>query len=255
MNLVLLGPPGAGKGTQSRVLSERLGIPVISTGEMLRDAARRGTEFGKKAKEFTDQGLLVPDALIIPLVQDRLMDADCAGGALFDGFPRTVEQAEALDRLLAEHGLGLDAVVHLVVDREELVSRLSGRRVCSRCEENYHIVSRPPKKPGVCDLDGAPLIQRDDDRPEPIRRRLDISDRATAPVVEFYRQKGLLSVIDGSRPTDEVTRAIEAVLSAATNGAGRAGGTLPRPSGPTTIGLAAGAPIDETPANLPPRPR
>src|SRR5207248_2315860 len=150
-----------------------------------------------------DQGMLVPDALIIPMVRHRLAEADCGSGFLLDGFPRTVEQAEALDRLLAERGLRLDAALHLVVDREELVARLSGRRVCSRCGENYHIVSRPPKQPGVCDLDGAPLIQRDDDRPEPIRRRLEISERATAPVAEYYRRKGLLSTIDGSRPPDE----------------------------------------------------
>jgi adenylate kinase len=214
MILILLGAPGAGKGTQSRVLSGCLGIPVISTGEILRDAAAQGTAFGKQVKACLDRGELVPDSLIIPIVLDRLREPDCQGGFLLDGFPRTIPQAEAFDRFLAEQGLRPDAVVHLVVDSEELVRRLSGRRICSRCGANYHLDSHPPQRPGVCDLDGAPLIQREDDRPELIRQRLEISDRETAPVAEYYERQGLLTTIDGSMPQDEVTREIKAAMRA-----------------------------------------
>src|SRR5437588_2654479 len=161
MVLILLGSPGAGKGTQARVLSRHFGIPVISTGEILRDAAARGTDFGLEAKTFTDRGALVPDSLMIPCVMARIAEPDCRNGFLLDGFPRTDEQAEALDRFLEAHEIRLDAVLHLVVDEEELIRRLSGRRVCSLCGTNYHLLSRPSKVPGVCDLDGAPLIQRE----------------------------------------------------------------------------------------------
>jgi len=212
MILILLGPPGAGKGTQARVLSERFGVPVISTGEILRAAARKGTPFGIQAKTYTDRGELVPDDLIISVVLDRLNETDCAKGFLLDGFPRTVQQARALDRSLADHGLRPDAVLHLVVDREELVRRLSGRRVCSRCGESYHLVSRPPRQPGVCDLDGAPLIQRDDDKPETIRQRLMVSETDTARVAQYYADQGLLSTIDGNVPPEQVTAAMLAAI-------------------------------------------
>jgi adenylate kinase len=212
MILLLLGPPGAGKGTQSRVLCKRFGIPVISTGEILRDAARKGTPFGIRAKSFTDRGELVPDDLMIEVVLHRLRELDCEGGFLLDGFPRTVLQAEALDRFLDERGLRPDAVLHLVVDREELVRRLSGRRVCSRCGENYHLISKPPRHPGVCDLDGAPLIQRDDDKPETIRQRLIVSERDTAPVADYYRDQGLLTTINGNVPPERVTAAMLAAI-------------------------------------------
>jgi adenylate kinase len=196
---------------------------VISTGEILRDAAQRGTDFGLQAKAFTDHGELVPDDLMTPFVLNRLREPDSRNGFLLDGFPRTVQQAAELDRFLEDQGLDIDAVLHLVVDREELVRRLSGRRVCSKCGENYHIQSRPPKVPGVCDRDGAPLIQRDDDRPEAIRQRLIVNERDTAPVAEYYRDQGLLSRIDGNAPLDRVTAAIEAVVDAAAGRPRRSG--------------------------------
>jgi len=212
MILLLLGAPGAGKGTQARVLSERLGIPVISTGEILRDAAQKGTEFGRKAEAFIDRGALVPDELMIPMVLDRLRGSDCRDGFLLDGFPRTVQQAEALDKDLQERGLRVDGVLHLVVDTEELIRRLSGRRVCPVCKTNYHLVSRPPRRDSVCDLDGAPLIQRADDQPAPIRHRLDVSERDTAPVAEYYRHQGLLTTLDGEMAQADVTRAMLAAV-------------------------------------------
>jgi adenylate kinase len=212
MILLLLGPPGAGKGTQARVLSKRLGIPVISTGEMLRDAARRGTPFGLEAKSFTDSGALVPDDLMIKVVLERLRGADCEKGFLLDGFPRTVPQAEALDRALAACGLRPDAVLRLVVDREELVRRLAGRLICSRCGENYHLISKPPRRPGVCDLDGAPLIQRDDDKPETVRQRMIVSERDTASVADYYQKQGFLTTVNGNEPADQVTAAMLAAI-------------------------------------------
>jgi adenylate kinase len=198
------------------VLSERFGIPVISTGEILRDAACQGTAFGIRAKSFTDRGDLVPDDLMIKVVLDRLREMDCERGFLLDGFPRTVPQAEALDQSLADCGRRPDAVLHLVVDREELVHRLSGRRVCSRCGENYHLISKPPRRPGVCDLDSAPLIQRDDDKPETIRQRLIVSERDTAPVAEYYRDQGLLTAINGNVPPEQVTAAMLAAIPGVT---------------------------------------
>jgi adenylate kinase len=212
MTIILLGAPGSGKGTQARVLADRYGTPIISTGEILREAARRETDLGREAKSFTDRGQLVPDRLIVPIVTERLREPDCGNGFLLDGFPRTVAQAEALDRFLDEQGIALDAVLHLVVEQDELVRRLSGRRVCSRCGRSYHLDTRPPQRPGVCDRDGAPLEQRDDDRPETVRQRLEISERETAPVVDYFRRKGVLATIDGSLPLDDVTRAMEAVL-------------------------------------------
>jgi adenylate kinase len=233
MIVMLLGAPGAGKGTQARALSDRFQIPSVSTGQMLRDAAARGSESGRLAKQYTDQGLLVPDEIMIPIVRERIAEPDCRSGFVLDGFPRTVEQAEALDCMLAENRMRLDGVLQLVVDREELVRRLSGRRVCSRCGENYNLLSRPPKQPGICDIDGAPLIQRDDDKPEPIRKRLETCERDTAPVVEYYRRKGLLQTIDGSLPLDQVTQQIAEMFAASPNGAAR------------------GARIGETPAGQP----
>lgn len=208
MRLVLLGPPGAGKGTQAELFAERFRIPRISTGDMLREAARDGTELGRKAKEFTDRGLLVPDEMILTLVQGRLRQPDCQRGFLLDGFPRTVAQAEALAQMLQEDGRQLDAVIDLEVDTEELIRRLSGRRTCPVCERSYHLISRPPKVPGMCDYNHGPLIQRDDDREQVIRERLNEYHRRTKPVIDYYRGGHLLRTVAGQQSTEQVTAAI-----------------------------------------------
>ncbi|MGV3720364.1 MAG: adenylate kinase [Actinomycetota bacterium] len=216
MRLVLLGPPGAGKGTQGQYLTERLGIPKISTGDMLRDGAVAGTAVGIEAKAFTDQGRLVPDELILDLVKKRLREPDAANGYLLDGFPRTVAQAEALEEWLREQGEGLDAVVDLRVDDELIVKRISDRRVCSVCHETYHAVSRPPAKPETCDVCGRALEQREDDRAELVRERLRVYHERTEPVTSFYSQRALLFPIAGDRPVKEVTEAILRALEART---------------------------------------
>ena len=208
IRLVLLGPPGAGKGTQAELLAERFRIPRISTGDMLREAARDGTELGRKAKEYTDRGLLVPDEMILTLVQRRLRQADCQRGFLLDGFPRTISQADSLAALLAREGQWLDAVIDLEVDTEELIRRLSGRRTCPVCERSYHLVTRPPRIAGMCDYTHGELIQRDDDREGVIRARLAEYHRRTAPVVDHYRRQGMLRAVSGQQSTEQVTTAI-----------------------------------------------
>jgi adenylate kinase len=208
MRLVLLGPPGAGKGTQGQYLTERLGIPKISTGDMLRDAAEMGSAVGLEAKQYTDQGRLAPDELIIGLVQERLSQPDLASGYLLDGFPRTVAQAEALERWLADQGESLDAVVDLMVDDEIIVDRISKRWVCPSCHETYHLINRPPKVASSCDVCGKTLVQREDDLAEVVRERLRIYHERTEPVTSFYRSRGLLLEIDGDRPVAVVTEAI-----------------------------------------------
>jgi adenylate kinase len=212
MRLVLLGPPGAGKGTQAQHLTERLHIPKISTGEMLRDAAEQKTAVGLEAKKYTDQGRLVPDDIILELVKERLAHPDAQAGYLLDGFPRTVAQARAFRKWLEAHGQTLDAVVDIDVGDDEIVQRISNRRVCPHCGEIYHLVSRPPKVDEICDVCGHKLAQRDDDRPEPIRERLRVYHERTEPVLEYYRKYDLLTKIDGERPVPEVTQDILAAL-------------------------------------------
>ncbi|MBM3458662.1 MAG: adenylate kinase [Armatimonadetes bacterium] len=213
MRLVLLGPPGAGKGTQGHILTERLGIPKISTGEMLREAVARGDEVGLQAKNYTDQGLLVPDVVVVALVQQRLANPDCANGFLLDGFPRNVSQAAALDRCLARHLPPLHAVLDIQVPPEVIVERISNRRVCPGCvERSYHLTQAPPQRPGVCDDCGSKLVQRDDDRAEVVRARLQTYHEQTAPLTEFYRARGLLVAVDGMRPVKEVTETILTAL-------------------------------------------
>src|SRR5579885_2728805 len=191
--MVMIGPPGAGKGTQARLLEERLGVPHISTGDMLREAERAGTPLGRAVQRYLHDGGLVPDALMIDVVEKRLATAEGARGFVLDGFPRTVAQAEALGAFLARRGERLDGVVYLRLPREELVRRLSGRRVCA-----------PPARPGVCDRCGGPLVQREDDREETVRHRLDVYERETGPVVEHYRALGLLREVDGMGSRTEV---------------------------------------------------
>ncbi|WP_025324268.1 adenylate kinase [Deferrisoma camini] len=212
MRLILLGPPGAGKGTQAKRLIERYGIPQISTGDILRAAVRDGTDLGKKAKQYMDAGKLVPDEVVIGIIEERLQEADCANGFILDGFPRTVAQADALNRVLANLGQAIDHVVSIEVPDEELVERLTGRRTCRGCGAMYHVKFSPPKAQGVCDKCGGELYQRDDDREETIRARLKVYHEQTAPLVEYYEKAGLLRRIPGQGSVDEIYARIEGVL-------------------------------------------
>ena len=208
MRIVLLGPPGAGKGTQAKLLQEHFDIPQISTGDILRRAAKEGSTFGKRAKKYMDRGELVPDSVILDIVEERLSADDCQKGFLLDGFPRTVVQAEAFQTMLDRQNQVLDGAVSLRVPRQKLVARLSGRRTCRQCGAMYHVRFNPPKKEGVCDQCGGDLYQRADDREETIEARMEVYDRESAPLLEHFRQKGLLREVDGSKTTDEVFREI-----------------------------------------------
>lgn len=197
MNLILLGPPNAGKGTQAKKLYADFKIPQISTGDILRKAVREGTELGKLAGPLMAAGAYVPDEIVIGIVEERLKEPDCANGFILDGFPRTTPQAEALERMLAKLGKKLDAVVSLEVPHEKLIERGSGRRSCPTCGAVYHVYQSPPKKAGFCDKDGTGLVQREDDKAEVIEKRLKKYDAETAPLKQFYAQRGLLKSIDG----------------------------------------------------------
>jgi adenylate kinase len=212
MNLLLLGPPGAGKGTQAKRLTDELGIPQISTGDMLREAVKKGSPLGREAKSFMDKGALVPDGVVIGLVDERTKAADCKGGFMLDGFPRTVAQADALGTMLGRQGRKIDHVVAMEVNADELVARLSGRRTCRTCGTTYHVQFSPPKRAGVCDKDGGELYQRDDDKEAAIRQRLTTYDAQTKPLIAYYDQRGLLRRVNGLGSVDEVyARIIRAV--------------------------------------------
>jgi adenylate kinase len=212
MNLILLGPPGAGKGTQAERISRLYGIPQISTGDMLREAVREGTPLGRKAKSYMDSGALVPDEVVIGIVEERIQQDDCRGGFMLDGFPRTTAQAQALDDMLEKKGLKLDHVVCIEVDTEELVRRLSGRRTCRNCMAPYHVEFNPPKVDGVCDRCGSELYQRDDDKEEAIRNRLKTYEAQTAPLISYYTERGLLRTVEGKGSVEEVFRRIQEIL-------------------------------------------
>lgn len=212
MRLVLLGPPGAGKGTQARLLAEKLDLPHISTGEMLRAAVEQQTELGLRVKGVMDRGELVPDDLIIAVVEERLARPDAQEGFLLDGFPRTVAQAEALEALLAKQGRPLTAVLDLEVDEAEIVRRLSGRRVCEGCGANFHVTSMPPVVAGKCDHCGSNLIQREDDTPEAITRRLQVYRAQTQPLIDFYRDRKLLKTVNARQGVERTFEAICLVL-------------------------------------------
>lgn len=213
MIVVFFGPPGSGKGTQAKRLMADRGIPQLSTGDMLRAAIRDGTDLGRKAKGFMDQGALVPDALVIDLIAERMRKDDCKSGFILDGFPRTDPQAVALDRMLAGQSKKIDRVIFFDIEDSELVSRLAGRRTCTKCGAMYHLVHAQPIKPGICDQCGSDqLVQRDDDREEVIRKRLKVYREQTAPVAEFYRQQGKLNTIHANHSPDEVYRELVATL-------------------------------------------
>ena len=212
LNLILMGPPGAGKGTQAARLAQRLHLPAISTGDMLREETKRGSALGREAKAYMDRGALVPDALIIAIIEARLQREDCAHGFILDGFPRTVAQADALDRTLHRCG-GALRVGSLTVPHEEVVRRLAGRRTCRDCSTPYHLVLDPPAKHDTCDICGGVLRQRDDDHEAVIIARLEVYARDTAPVLEYYRDRGLLAEIDGCGKHEDVQAALLAHLN------------------------------------------
>ena len=212
MRVVILGPPGAGKGTQARLLTQRFGVPQISTGDILREAQHNGSKLGREAARYMAQGQLVPDDVVIGIVEERLATPDYAAGFVLDGFPRTVRQAEALDSVLGRQGRPLDAVIVIEVPREELVRRLAGRRVCRGCGAMFHVEFDPPAQPGVCDRCGGEVYQREDDREETIRRRLDISDQQTGPVLVHYRDAGLLRRTVGTGSREDVFARLAAIL-------------------------------------------
>jgi adenylate kinase len=213
LNLILFGPPGAGKGTQAQRLADDFQLPYIATGDMLREHVKEGTDLGREAKRYMDAGDLVPDGVIVAMVAERLQQDDARDGFILDGFPRTVEQSEALDKQLAELGRRITAVLLLDVPDEEVERRLSGRRVCVKKGHNYHIELDPPKREGVCDQDGSRLVQRDDDQPEVIRNRLGTYHKKTAPLIDRYEEQGLLKRIDGTRVPTEVHDHIRAVIA------------------------------------------
>ena len=212
MHLVLLGPPGAGKGTQAALLSRERDLVHISTGDMLRGAVREGTELGRLAKQYMDQGNLVPNEVVIGITRERLQASDVRGGFILDGFPRTVKQAEALDEILEDLGLPLEIVLNLDVPEVELVRRMTGRRTCPNCGESYHLVFNPPKSLGVCDRCSSDLAQRDDDKEATVRQRLEVYRRESDPLVGYYENSGILVTVDGRGTVEQVQLAIQRAL-------------------------------------------
>ncbi|AOK90004.1 adenylate kinase [Paenibacillus sp. SEL1] len=212
MNILIMGPPGAGKGTQADVIVKEFGIPHISTGDAFRLAMKQGTPIGIKAKEYIDKGELVPDDVTIGIVEERLQQPDCKKGFLLDGFPRTLAQAEALDQILGRLNTKLDDVINLKVDSDNLLARITGRRVCKSCGTSYHIVFNPPKVEGICDKDGGELYQRPDDNEDSVRTRLEEYSNKTAPLLTFYENQNLLRHIDGEQDIDVVSQNIVSLL-------------------------------------------
>ena len=208
MKLILLGAPGAGKGTQAEIIASKLSIPTISTGNILREAIRNGTKTGLEAKRYMDEGKLVPEDVIIGIVADRVAQPDCAGGYILDGMPRTIPQAQALE----DRGIHFDHVISIEIADEVIEKRMTGRRVCSNCGASYHVVANPPKAEGVCDSCGGALTIRKDDAPETVRNRLSVFHKETEPLKEFYQKLGKLQLVDGNQPIEKATSAIMEVL-------------------------------------------
>lgn len=212
MNIILMGLPGAGKGTQASEIVKKFPIPHISTGDMFRKAIKDETDLGKEAKSYMDRGELVPDEVTVGIVKERISEDDAKKGFLLDGFPRTIEQAEALSDIMQELGRSIDAVINIEVPEEELMNRLTGRRICETCGTTYHIVFNPPKVDGVCDLDGGKLYQREDDNPETVANRLSVNVKQSKPILSYYQDKGVLENIDGSKDIKEVTSDVINIL-------------------------------------------
>ncbi len=212
MKIVMLGAPGAGKGTQADKIAEAYGLPHISTGDIFRRNIKEGTELGREAKSYMDKGALVPDELTVRMLLDRVASDDCTGGYILDGFPRTIPQAEALDEELNKLGEKLDYAIDVEVPDENIINRMSGRRACPKCQAIYHIEFIPPKKDGVCDQCGAELIIRDDDKPETVKKRLQVYHEQTQPLIDFYQKKGMLHTVDGTRGAEEVFSDVKGIL-------------------------------------------
>lgn len=212
MKIIMLGAPGAGKGTQAKMIADKYGVPHISTGDIFRANIKNGTELGKEAKKYMDQGLLVPDELTVRILLDRVAQDDCKNGYVLDGFPRTIPQAEVLDSELTKLGDHIDYAINVDVPDENIVKRMSGRRACLTCGATYHIEHVPPKKEGICDVCGSELVLRDDDKPETVKNRLNVYHEQTQPLIDFYTKKGVLKTVDGTVPMEEVFAAITAIL-------------------------------------------
>lgn len=214
MKIIMLGAPGAGKGTQAKMIADKFGIPHISTGDIFRANIKNGTELGKKAKEFMDKGQLVPDELTVEILLDRVAADDCKNGYVLDGFPRTIPQADVLDKELTKLGDKVDFAINVDVPDENIVRRMSGRRACLKCGATYHIEHIPPKKEGICDTCGSELVQRDDDKPETVQNRLKVYHEQTQPLIEYYDGKNILKTVDGTKDMQEVFNNIVSILNA-----------------------------------------
>ena len=212
MKIIMLGAPGAGKGTHAKKITEKFGIPAISTGDIFRENIKNGTELGKKAKEYMDAGNLVPDELVCDLVVDRLKQDDCKNGYILDGFPRTIPQAEALTAALAKDDDAIDYALEIFIEDQAIIDRMSGRRVCKSCGATFHVVNIPPKKEGICDECEGELITRDDDVPETVKKRLNVYHEQTQPLIDYYKAKGILKEVDGTVDMKDVFAAITDIL-------------------------------------------
>ena len=214
MKIVMLGAPGAGKGTQAKMIAEQYGIPHVSTGDIFRMNIKNGTDLGKEAKTYMDKGELVPDELTVRILLDRVAQEDCKNGYVLDGFPRTIPQAECLDKALAEMNDSMDYAINIDVPDENIITRMGGRRACVGCGATYHVVNIPPKKEGICDRCGGELILRDDDKPETVKKRLDVYHEQTQPLIDYYTKKGIIKDVDGTQQMDDVFNAIVKILGA-----------------------------------------
>lgn len=214
MKIVMLGAPGAGKGTQAKKIAAKYAVPHISTGDIFRANIKEGTELGLKAKQYMDQGLLVPDEVTIGMLLDRIHQADCNGGFILDGFPRTIPQAESLTRALAETGEAIDFAIDVDVPDANIVNRMGGRRACLKCGATYHVEFAAPKTENICDVCGAELVLRDDDKPETVQKRLAVYHEQTQPLIDYYKGKGVLHSVDGTQPMDAVFASITEILGA-----------------------------------------
>lgn len=212
MKIIMLGAPGAGKGTQAKMIAEKYSVPHVSTGDIFRANIKNGTELGKEAKKYMDQGLLVPDELTVKILLDRVAQDDCKNGYVLDGFPRTIPQAQVLDKALSELDDAIDYAINVDVPDENIIRRMGGRRACLTCGATYHVEHIPPKKEGICDACGSELVLRDDDKPETVKNRLDVYHKQTQPLIDFYEAKGILKSVDGTVPMEDVFAAITDIL-------------------------------------------